>query len=233
MKLCIDKPLRIGFATALLVFTLIISDVSLINGSEKAVNRAPQTMFSSMRTKGPMPETGSITEEIPDWMARWELAKVLSYVKKYDESVAEYRKVIKVIEGKPAIHKARIEFANVLFWLGKPDEALIELNRVPTDMIDEKTKVVLADLYRSQKNYKKAEPLYTGYLEKHPEDDSVRLKLAEMLSWLKRYDESLAEYKIILKSRPDDIQVRRKYAFVLSWAGRYPEAIKELRKTLN
>lgn len=227
MKLYTDKPLRIGFAAALLIFTLIISDVSLISGFEKAVNPAPQKMLFS---KGSMPNMEDITGEIPDWMARWELAKVLSYVKRYDESVAEYRKVI---QEKPAIHKVRIELANVLFWWGKPDEALIELKRVPNDAIDEKTKVLLADFYISQKNYKKAEPLYTGYLEKHPEDDRVRLRLAEMLSWLKRYDESLAEYKTILKSRPDDIQVRRKYAFVLSWAGRYPEAIKELRKTLK
>jgi len=226
MKLCINKPFRIGFAAALLIFILIISDVSLTNGFEKAVNSAPKKMFSSMLTNGSISETGSI----PDWMARWELAKVLSYVKKYDESVAEYRKVIKE---KPVLNKVRIELANVLLCVGKPDEALIELKSVPTDAIDEKTKVLLADLYMSQKKYKKAEPLYTEYLDKHPEDDRVRMRLAEMLSWSKRYDESLAEYKIILKSRPDDIQVRRKYAFVLSWAGRYSEAIKELRKTLN
>ncbi|HCK99116.1 MAG TPA: hypothetical protein DHW42_03310 [Candidatus Marinimicrobia bacterium] len=230
MKSCIDKPLRIGFAAALLAFTLIISDVSLIEGSEKAVNPAPQKIFSSMRIKNSIPETGNITGEIPNWMARWELAKVLSYVKKYDEADAEYRKVI---QEKPVLHKVRIELANVLFWWGKPDEALIELERVPTDAIDEKTKVLLADLYIGQKNYKKAEPLYSEYLENHPEDDRARLRLAEMLSWLKRYDESLAEYKTILKSRPDDVQIRRKYAFVLSWAGRYPEAIKELRKTLK
>ncbi len=231
MKLRVDKLLRISFATVFLIFTLIISDVSLINGSDKKeLNPAPQKMSSSTRTKGSTLETESITDTIPDWMARWELAKVLSYVKKYDESAAEYRKVI---QEKPTLHKVRIELANVLFCWGKPDEAMIELKHVPTDAIDEKTKVLLADFYLSQKNYKKAEPLYTGYLEKHPEDDRVRLKLAEMLSWSKRYDESLAEYKIILKSRPDDIQVRRKYAFVLSWAGRYPEAIKELRKTLK
>lgn len=230
MKLCIDKPLRISFAAVLLIFTLIISDVSLINGFEKTVTPAPQKMPSSMRTKGSIPETGSITGRIPNWMARWELAKVLSYVKKYDESVTEYRKVI---QEKPALHKVRLELVNVLLWWGKPDDALIELKRIPNDSIDEKTKVLLADLYISQKNYKKAEPLYSEYLEKHPEDHRVRLRLAEMLSWSKRYDESLAEYKTILKSRPDDIQVRRKYAFVLSWAGSYSEAIKELRKTLK
>ncbi|MDP8226689.1 MAG: tetratricopeptide repeat protein [Candidatus Celaenobacter polaris] len=227
MKLYTDKPLRIGFAAVLLIFTLIISDVSLIEGSEKAITPDPQKMFSSA---GSMPEMESVTGEIPDWMARWELARVLSYIKRYDESVAEYRNVI---QEKPALHKARVELANVLSWWGKPDEALIELKSVPTDTIDVKTKILLADLYMGQKNYKKAAPLYAEYLEKNPKDDKVRLKLAEMLSWSKRYDESIAEYKIILKSRPDDMQVRRKYAFVLSWAGRYPEAIKELRKTLE
>lgn len=230
MKLYINKTLCIGFPAVLLIFTLIISGVSLTEGSETEVKPDRQKIFSS-QAKESKAKIGSITTDgIPDWMARWELAKVLSYVKKYDESVAEYRKVIRE---KPDLPKVRIELANVLFWSGKPDKALIELKSVSTDEIDEKTKVLLADLYITQKNYEKAKPLYAGYLKKHPEDDRVRLKLAEMLSWSKHYDESLAEYRIILESRPDDIQVRRKYAFVLSWAGRYPEAIKELRKTLK
>jgi len=54
-------------------------------------------------------------EEIPDWVARWELARVLSYAKRYDESITEYEKVLKE---KPDLTEAKLEMAKVLFWKG-------------------------------------------------------------------------------------------------------------------
>ena len=176
------------------------------------------------------PAAGQMPETIPDWQARLELARLLSYLKKYDESVAEYSKVLKE---KPDSVEARMELGQVLFWSGKPDEALQALEQVPPDKLNDQARSVLADLYRAQKKYGQAEALYRAYLQRHPEDWGMRLKLADLLSWNKQYRESLAQYEIILKARPDDQQVRRKYALVLSWAGRKTEAIKELRKTLG
>jgi len=169
-------------------------------------------------------------EEIPDWMARWELARVLSYAKRYDESITEYGKVLKE---KPDLVDVKVELAKVLFWKGEGKSALKTLEQIPSKNIKGDTKVLMADLFVAQKNYGKAEPLYRAHLESHPQDQAVRLKLAEMLSWQKAYDASLTEYKKILKARPDDIQVRRRYAFVLIWAGMYSEAASELKKTLN
>jgi tetratricopeptide (TPR) repeat protein len=169
-------------------------------------------------------------DEIPDWLARWELAKVLSYSKRYDESVLEYKKLLKE---KPNLNEARAELAKVLFWQGKNNESLAVLEQIPAQNIDDNTRIIMADLYIARKEHTKAEPLYRAYLEKHPEDVKIRLKLAEMLSWVKRYNESVAEYKIILNAVPNDIQVRRKYAFVLIWAGKHTEAAAELKKTLK
>jgi tetratricopeptide (TPR) repeat protein len=168
-------------------------------------------------------------EEIPDWLARWELARVLSYLKQYDDSVAEYRKLIRE---KPALAEARLEMAQVLFWQGKADDALVEMEKVPSAQMNDGSRELMADLYRSQKHYDRAEPLYRSILGRSPDNHKARLKLAEMLSWLKRYDESLSEYGKILAKRPLDIQVRRKYAFVLIWAGRHAEAARELKQTL-
>jgi len=169
-------------------------------------------------------------EEIPDWLARWELARVLSYVKRYDESIAEYQKVLKE---KPGLMEARIEMAKVLFWKGDQTGASNILESVPAKDMTGDAKVLMADLFVAQKEYAKAGPLYRDYLESHPEDQAVRLKLADMLSWQKKYDASLAEYRKILKARPDDIQVRRRYAFVLIWAGKHADAAAELKKTLD
>jgi len=167
---------------------------------------------------------------IPDWQARWELARVLSYVKQYDESLREYKKLL---QEKPNLYEAKIEMAYVLFYQGKREEALTILENIPNMHINDKTMVTMADLYTAQKQYQKAEPLYRVYLQKHPDDQKVRFKLAQMLSWQKKYDASIAEYRIILDRIPDDIQVRRHYAFVLIWAGKHAEAATELRKTLK
>jgi len=163
-------------------------------------------------------------------VARWELARVLSYAKRYDESITEYGKVLKE---KPDLMDAKVELAKVLFWNGDGNTAIQMLEQIPPKNITGETRVFMADLCMTQKNYGKAEPLYRGHLESHPDDHAVRLKLAEVLSWQKEYDASLTEYRKILKARPDDIQVRRRYAFVLIWAGKHSEAASELKKTLN
>jgi len=168
-------------------------------------------------------------EDIPDWQARLELARVLSHVKRYDESLAEYRKVLRE---KPDLTAARLELARVLYWSGKPEEALQHFSKLaPADMNSEDL-ITMADIYAAQKDYDKAIALYTSHLEKMPANHNVRLKLAEILSWSKRHAEALAEFETILQARPDDIQVRRKYAIVLIWADRKLDAIKELQKTL-
>ena len=169
-------------------------------------------------------------EEIPDWVARWELARVLSYAKRYDESITEYEKVLKE---KPDLTEAKLEMAKVLFWKGDQKSAIQILQQVPPKDMTGDTKVLMADLLVAQKDYAKAAPLYKAHLDSHPKDQAARLKLAEMLSWQKKYDESLNEYRKILKALPDDIQVRRRYAFVLIWAGKHSEAASELKKTLN
>lgn len=169
-------------------------------------------------------------EEIPDWVARWELARVLSYAKLYDESINEYEKLLRK---RPDLTEAKLELANVFFWKGNPDRAIRLLKQVPQKEMTEETKVLMADLLVAQKDYAEAEPLYKAYLNTHPEDQAVRLRLAEMLSWQKKYDASLNEYRKILKKRPDDMQVRRRYAFVLIWAGKHSEAASELKKTLD
>jgi tetratricopeptide (TPR) repeat protein len=189
--------------------------------------------------KGPMPRSASSEGdpkaapgdlEIPDWKARWELARLLSYLKRYEESLAEYEKVLKT---KPDLQDARVEMALVHAWSGHMDRALEIFRTIPPEEMDDRAKLAMADAYAAGKMYDRAETLYRAYMKRHPEDLGVRLKLAELLSWTKRYEESLHLYKTLLEERPDDLQIRRKYAFVLSWAGRHEEAVRELKKTLD
>ena len=178
----------------------------------------------------PVTANYGLRDAIPDWAARWELARVLSYAGKYDESIARYREVI---EERPDLDRVKIELARVLFWDGKADAALSILEGIAPPKIDGPAMLLMAELYAGREKYEKAAPLFRSYLEDSPDDLEARLKLAEMLSWAKRYDESLVEYEKILKAKPDDIQVRRRYAGVLIWAGRHEQAAEELKKTLD
>jgi tetratricopeptide (TPR) repeat protein len=199
-------------------------------GDRDAAARAAKEPAVTAVEKGPTGGGRISPGEIPAWQARWELARTLTYLKRYEESLGEYRKLL---QQKPDLSAARAEMANVLFWAGRPKEALAELERIPSGSLGDRDSVLMADLYAAEKRYEQARPLYAEYLNRHPDDQAVRLKLAQLLSWTKQYEASLTEYEKILKARPEDVQVRRKYAQVLLWASRYGEAAAELRKTLR
>lgn len=169
-------------------------------------------------------------EPIPDWRARWELAQALSYLRRYDESLAEFRKVLAERPGDVAV---RQDYGQVLLWAGRADEAYAELNAVPLEQLKPEGVLALADTLVARRDYERAEKIFAAQLQRVPDDQLTRLKLAEILSWTKRYDASLALYREILAARPDDIQVRRRYALVLLWAGRTDESAAELRRTLS
>jgi len=171
----------------------------------------------------------STSEVIPDWVARWELARCLTVLKRYDEAIADYQKLLKE---KPELHKARLECAQALVWNDKKTEADTLLEKIESSQLTLPEQGALADLYVILKKYTHATPLYRAVLVANPEDHTTRLKLAEIMSWEKKYPESLTEYRTLLKALPEDLQIRRKYALVLIWDGQHEAAIPELRKTL-
>lgn len=200
---------------AVIISGVIFADVHLLGAAGAAKGRAISPASA---------------EEVPDWQARWELARTLAYARRYDESVAEYRKLLKE---RPGLSKARIEMAKVLASQGKRQDVLGALEGIDPGQLDTDSLLVMADMHRDRKSYGKAAAFYRAYLAKRKDDHRARLRYAEMLSWERQYDESLSEYRIILAALPDDVQVRRKYATVLTWAKKYDEAAAELRRTLK
>lgn len=186
------------------------------------------------RSAPPLPpppaEIATGIAEIPEWQARLELARLLSYEKRYKEALAEYEKVL---QARPDLNTARMEMAKVLAWKGEPDKALSIFQGMEVKGLDDEARIALADIYVIRKEYSKAEPLYGDFLAKHPNDHTVRIRLADLLTWTKQYDRAITQFEKILADRPDDVQVRRRYAQVLGWAGRRNEAISNLRKTLG
>lgn len=169
-------------------------------------------------------------QNIKDLETRLEYARVLSYLKKYDESIEEYQKVL--LE-KPDLIQAKIEMAKIYYFKKDYDQALHILQGIPKDMETNEIDLVLGDIYVAQKDYAKAEEIYKKILKNSPKNDEIKFKLADMLSWQKRYAESLQLYEELLEQYPQDIQLRRKFAMVLLWSGKDSEAAQELKKTLN
>lgn len=170
-----------------------------------------------------------LNEKIEDWQVRLELARVLSYQKKYDESVKEY---LEVLSRHPNDPKIQLELASIYAYKKDREAALELLKKIPADS-DAEIEKKIANIFAILKEYSTAEEHYVNYLQAHPEDLNARVKYAEMLSWEKRYPDSIHQYELILEQAPDDDQVRRKYALVLIWMGNTDRGAEELKKTLR
>lgn len=169
-------------------------------------------------------------QEISNWEARLEYARILSYRKQYREAMDQYRKLLKE---NPSSQVAQTEMAQILYYQGNYKDAMQILENIPIETLNEKALLLIGDIALSLKEYPKAESIYRQHLNQSPNDDPVRLKLAELLSWEKKYEESIALYQELLKIHPEDIQLRRKYALALMWMGNDDQAAEELKKTLN
>jgi thioredoxin-like negative regulator of GroEL len=172
----------------------------------------------------------SPSEDISDTATRLELAKVLTYDKRYAEAMEVYRQIL---AAEPENLAAKIGLSEVLYWTGNSEAASATLKGVPEDKLDDKGKLMLADLFVAKKDYESAIRIFSAYVERKPDDWVVRLKLADVQSWTKRYPDAIASYEAILKAHPHDRQVRRKYGMVLSWAGQNEKAAEQLRQSLN
>ncbi|MFZ5775902.1 MAG: tetratricopeptide repeat protein [Thermodesulfobacteriota bacterium] len=176
------------------------------------------------------PAAVAVGGEISAWQARWELARLLGFAKRYDEALAEYDRLLKERPGEPAL---RMEKARVLFWAGRSEQALRLFEQLPLEQLGEADRIAMADILVGLKEYERARAIYLDHLGRVPGDHGVRLKLAELLGWLKQYEAAIREYRRILEALPDDVQVRRKYAQVLAWAGQREEAIRQLQLSLG
>jgi predicted Zn-dependent protease len=162
--------------------------------------------------------------------ARIELARVLTYDKKFDEAAKTFREVLAQDPQNVAALKG---LGQALFWGGKPKESLEVAEKISAAQRDAETNVLLGDLFVIAKNLPDAETAFTAYLAEKPDDAAVRVRLADVQSWRKEYPKALENFEIVLKQLPEDKQVRRKYGTVLSWAGRYEDAARELKAGLD
>ena len=189
-------------------------------------------LFSTLLTS---PLQGNLFSSTPkedlDWKTRLEYARVLSYQKKYDESLAEYEKLLQT---HPDHAEIKIDMAKVYYYQHQDEKALEIFNQLDSKDLTPELDLLRGDIYLAKKDYSQAEEIYRKNLELLPEKkDEILFKIAELLSWQKKYPESIEIYKQLVDSHPDDIQLKRKYAMVLLWSGNHKEAAELLKQTLN
>lgn len=187
-------------------------------------------LFAQTQIQAAEPGLPPARDDLANWQARLELARLLTQSGRHGEAVEQYRSVLKE---KPDQPQARVGLARALFWSGKPDAAAAELAKVPQGSLTPEDRMLQAELHLAASRHDEAITALRAYLALRPADAKARLKLADVLSWRKRLDESLVEYEKVLAASPQDQQVRRRYAQVLTWAGRNDDAIRELRKSLG
>ena len=178
----------------------------------------------------PQPGRSAFGEDVPEWQVRLELARVLSYDQQYDDSIKQYRKVLREQPGLTAI---QLEMARVFYWSGNPSEAFDLLKAFDADDLDEEEKRMLGDLLIARGDFDPALAIFGELLAANPDDDPLRFKIAEALSWGEQYDEALREYERLLERHSEDVFLRRRYAEVLHWSGNHTEAARQLRMTLG
>lgn len=178
-------------------------------------------------TPEPAPRRAADTDEI---QARLELARLLAEQSRYDEAIAEYRKVL---EAEPERTAARLGLARTLFWAGRTEAAAEVAEAVDPQGLAGEERLFVADLHLSSGAYDEAIALYETHLAAHPDDRQVRHKKALGLAWTERYAAAIEQFEALVAARPEDRQLKRQFAQVLRWADKPERAIEMLQKSLE
>ena len=110
-----------------------------------------------------------------------QFARVLSWEKKYDESLKAYDEYISKY---PKDMQARLEAGDVSLWSGDFERAAGYYSEVLSDpKLGPKAEAKMAEVLTMRKDYAGAEPLYRKALEDNPDDIEARIKFAEILSY--------------------------------------------------
>jgi len=112
-------------------------------------------------------------------------AIILSWMKKYDEAIAQFDAILKEkIVSRPLKIRCRIRKAEVLSWTGKFDEAVAGLDAVlALDKRNVDARLVKGKVLEWKGEYRPARKVYEEVLRLEPANDQAKLRL-EKLAWV-------------------------------------------------
>ncbi len=152
--------------------------------------------------------------------------------------LGEHAKVLPILESGLQRDKTS---ADLNFWYGqnligagKTNDGLRVLERVAaeTDRFPE-VYAVLGNQYYAQRDYARARPAFTQYLQLKPDATAARAKLGNTLFKLKRYGRALAEFETVRLQWPENVLVLVNIGNCHYQLGAYSKAVGLLREALE
>lgn len=152
------------------------------------------------------------------------LAKNLSWSKRYEESIAEYRRLLAAKE-EPAI---RSELIDVLMWAGKHDEALAEVDSIlAKDPANIKAALQRARALNWSGRLEEALKAYGQVLALDPGNREAQFERGQVASWLGRSITAESLLRDFLASNPNYAGAHNQLADTYKWAGYWAGALRE------
>jgi tetratricopeptide (TPR) repeat protein len=157
-------------------------------------------------------------------------ARVLSWAKKYDESIRLYREWL---TKHPRDPKGEMELARVLSWSRNYDGAVAEYQKILSwDPDDRQARLEMARVLGWDKQYGRALDELQLLLKAKPNEFDALLLQAQIYSYQARWKDSLRVYNAALQIRPADRDALTGKAQVLVWSGE-PAAARPLLENLR
>ena len=163
----------------------------------------------------------AVAERPQDTQLKLTLARNLSWLEQYDESLALYRDLLKR-EPSPAL---RLETARVLSWAGEFTESINSYRQfLEQEPMDTEAILGLARVLSWSRNYDESLQTYRQVIEQDPANRDARLEYARVTSWKGDLDQAIRLYSDLETYYPDDRDVLLGKGQTLQWAGRAAEA---------
>ncbi len=166
-----------------------------------------------------------------DLSSRLDLARRLSWVKRYDESLQEYRRLLTL---RPQDRTVRWETAQVMSWAGYFPEALTELDLLlKSSPPDTEVSHLRAKVLSWAGRYDEAIAAYRSLLTATRGRRDIRADLADVLLWAERYPEAQEEIERILREEPTSGRAHLQRARLLVGQERFDDALALYRQILD
>ena len=131
-----------------------------------------------------------------------EIATILSWEHKYQESIDMYKKIL---DEYPGNSDARFGLARAYSWAGMYDSAISEYSLILKNRPDDpEARIGISRILSWQGRLDEAIDVYRSVLINHPDNNDARLGLANVMLWRGDLKGSLEETRYILLLRPDN-----------------------------
>ncbi|TMA35342.1 MAG: tetratricopeptide repeat protein [Deltaproteobacteria bacterium] len=162
--------------------------------------------------------------------ARRVLAEVHADLGEHEYAVEEGRRFL---QQRPDATDMRVRVAQSLVLLGRLDEALAEVNKIPESARDENVQFALGRIYTAKGENEKARALLLQALAKRPNHPDILRGLLQIEEKMGKRDEALARISKAVAEKPDDAKLQQLAAVVALMQGKVDDATGALEHAIQ